>query len=537
MRFGVYEHVESDSTSDSDGGEMVDGREVTSVSSLEDLTQFLDSCSLSERFNRAADLAESIVIGSNSTSTRENSTRKDYQQSKGSKENIEDNVHSYKLPNLEQYFTNEYLNYRQQHKDSVDRLIQLEEERIRKEEEERRRIIEEKERKAREEAERIAREEAERKAKEEAERKAKEEAERKRIEEEQLRIKQQQEKEAREKKEREEKLQREKELKLQQQQEALKKQKEDEIKRLKELETNSIIRPTQIETEFNKYLQDIKDIESQILLPVKNDLQLKKNVGGHKRKINPKFGQLTNSQNQLSKLTSEIIELIKQTQSNQLAFKWILNFISDAIISQAETEVSVKPKSSLPLAKLTLNLMIIFNDLQYFLFAKFYTKCPFLIGYSCSNETEEGRIRLGFNRDETTNKWENEIQYNERLSGISTLYSVITRLQINQSFIGYNDQIVHPLPISNSWIFLSRLLDIPTNQLNEIHFTIVGAWWDACAIQFLQAYGRQSIKLLKLIVNEWTSVDGKSSASRVRLKLLGEEWMNGQMKSFPNLEP
>ena len=82
------------------------------------------------------------------------------------------------------------------------------------------------------------------------------------------------------------------------------------------------------------------------------------------------------------------------------------------------------------------------------------------------------------------------------------------------------------------------MADAPATELTETHYTIVGSWWDACASDFLQAYGKQSVKLLLLIANQWTAAaNGKACASMVRLKLLGEEWtMNGKIKSFPPME-
>lgn len=421
------------------------------------------------------------------------------------------------------YFISQFSKDRKNRTSIVNNLLKLEKERLKKiEDEKRRKLLEEK------------------RLKEEAEKKAKEEAERKRLEEE-LRLKKlEQEKQLKLKieKETQEKIKKENELKLekQKQEEILLKQRK--LDQIKEQESKTIYKKNEIESNYLKYVKNSEDIIINVLDPVKQNVELKKMIGSLKRKINPKFGQLTNSQEQLSKITFEICKLISQTESNDLAFKWILNFVSDAIISQAETEVSVNSHSGLPLAKLTLNLLIIFNDLSYYLLTKFYISCPYLIGYSCSQDTEEGRLRLGWTRDEETKKWESEIQHNERLSGITTLYSIITRLKLDSNYLNYNPSYTnHPLPINHSWIFLSRMVDIPTSLITETHYVIVGSWWDACASEFLQAYGKQSQKLLALISNEWCSFDGKSSAGKVRIKLLAEEWQQGKMQSIPDMEP
>lgn len=520
------------SGSDKEGSIAYTGKE--QGGETEQLPDFLTVHGLHDRFNMACSLAENNHLFnppiSKSTTTGENN--KIYEQNEDADEGNDTNESSEDTAlsnhsSLAKYYVSRFAEARAKRSNTVQNLIKEEEERKRKAEEERLRKIEE---------ERRRKEEAARKAREEEEKRRL--AELKRIEEEKKRKEQ-------EEKARQEALKAQEQLRLKKQKEAeLVAKAEAEAKKAAELErakneaAKMIIKPKEIEASFLKYTKDIKDINSQVVDPMNKNKELKKAAGSHKRKINPKFGQLTNSQRQLTRITNEINDLVLQTKQNDLVYKWILNFISDAIISQAETEVSVKPKASIPLAKLTLNLLILFEELSYFLLAKFYTACPFLLGYSCPQDTEEGRTRLGWNRDEDTGKWENEVQYNERLSGISTLFSVITRLKLDSTYIGYNSSTTkHPLPISNSWIFLARMVDVPATELTETHYTIVGAWWDACSIEFLQAYGKQSRKLLQLVVDEWSSLGDKSSAGKVRLKLLGEEWAQGKMQSFPLMEP
>lgn len=538
-------------TIDANNDEEDDNNSATSEEELtiDSLSTVLSTYGLEDRFKLTCQLGDVVTnhtLDNFDSRYNTGNTRQSEKTSKLQKFNKDNNdrITSSKPvgSDVATFFMEQFTLQRQHRKDMLENLIKIEQERLRKEEEEARRKIEE-ERKRKAEEERKAKEEAERIAREAAERKAREEAERRRLEEERKRLEEEQKQKeleiAKRKKEEAEKQEREKAAKL----EAEKKQKVLEIQKLQqkkiEEQNNQLIKPDQIEQEYQKYMKDVQDIESQIVEPVKANPELKKLVGAHRRKINPKFGQLTNSQQQLTRITKEIYELVQQTVNNEVAFKWILNFISDAIISQAETEVSVKPKSSIPLAKLTLNLLILYKDLKYFLLAKFYKSCCFLLGYSCSSDTEEGRIRLGWNRDEDTGKWESDIQYNERLAGISTLYSVITRLRLDNTYIGYDpSSTVHPLPISHSWIFLSRMVDVPAAELTETHYTIVGSWWDACASEFLNAYGRQSTKLLQLVAHQWTTPQqAKSNAGMVRLKLLGEEWMmNRNIKSFPPME-
>lgn len=524
----VVNSEEAEVTSDvSSASSVCKGDEVGVLEDLSKLPEFLSTQGLEKRFNLACTLAENSAAITSLYGYVEDDhgyyIEHNPETPTGDLAGTAAETSAKGPEPLSKFFISQFTDERAKRRDAVTRLLKIEEERIRKEEEERRRKIEEQRRRE---------EEAARKAKEEAERKLLAEQRRK---EEELKRRQEEEKA------RQEALKREEQARLQKQkaeEEAAAAKKQEALKRAKEEASKMVVRPAEIELLYLKYMQDVKDIDTQIVQPMNANKELKKAAGSHKRKINPKFGQLTKSQNQLVRITNEIKLLIEQTRAHDSVYKWILNFISDAIISQAETEVSVKPSASLPLAKLTLNLLILFDELRYFLLAKFYSSCPFLLGYSCSQDTEEGRVRLGWTRDEDTGKWEIEEQHNERLCGISTLYSVITRLKLDSSYVGYDPSTTkHPLPIKYSWIFLSRMVDVPTDQLSETHYSIVGAWWDACSVEFLQAYGKQSQKLLRLVSEQWTSVNGGSSAGKVRLRLLGEEWMKGSIKSFPQMEP
>ncbi|GMG11987.1 unnamed protein product [[Candida] boidinii] len=408
---------------------------------------------------------------------------------------------------------------------------------FKRQEEEERKRKEEEERKRREEEERIRKEE-ERKRQEEERKRQEAEAERLRKIAEEKRIRE--EKEAKLKKEAEELKRKEEE----EQAKALKEQRK--LDKKNKLDSGMLYRFRSIEAEFLKYKQDIADIKANIVEVMKAPemKEFKKAVSAHKRKINPKFGQLTDSQRQLTEITNDIRVLVAATASDEFAFKWILNFIAKAIISQAESELSVKPQNSIALSKLTLNLLILFPELFYYLMARFVKKCPIIIGYTCAVDTEEGRLRMGWRRA-GQNKWEEETKYNERLSGIITLYAVMTRLPIDNTFViegGTNtlpaNQIKHPMPISNSWRYLSRSLNLKTELLSDVHYVLVGSWWDSCAVEFLQSYKHQARKMLNLVINDWIgAVADRRFPGAARLYLLGEEYVKrGKIKTFGVLE-
>ncbi|GAV51879.1 hypothetical protein ZYGR_0AF03500 [Zygosaccharomyces rouxii] len=288
-----------------------------------------------------------------------------------------------------------------------------------------------------------------------------------------------------------------------------------------------------IEKTFWHYKDKILQIKKEIVEPVKKmDVETRNLISRHKRKINPKFGQLTNSNQQLQSIQMELFGLIDQTKSNQLAYLWVLNFIAKALVHQSETEVRVKPESALPLAKLTLALMIKYPELKELLMARWVKKCPFVIGYTCKIDTEQGRSNMGWKRN-SDDKWEEDTSYDERMGGMVTLFAVITRLPLSAELI---HQQQHPLPISHSWRLLARIANTSRDLLTNSHFVVLGSWWDAAASQFHQAYSKQAQKLLQLVGDNLTSaVAEQKYVGAARLRILMEEWQTTGIKSFPEM--
>lgn len=338
-----------------------------------------------------------------------------------------------------------------------------------------------------------------------------------------------------------EQLKREREIKLQREKAELEKQ--EKLALLKRAKSAKYItNRDSIESTFWSYKQKIQSIKDEIVLPIKMAQKpIKSPIMAQKRKINPKFGQLTNSWKQLQLIQNELATLINQckdaatstTNPSPLAFKWILNFVAKAIVHQSESEIGVKPESALPLARLTIFLLNQYPELSDFLMARFVKKCPYIIGYSSLQDTEQNRINMGWKR-KNDGKWENDTTYDERMNGIITLYSTITRL--NSVNLPDPDQ-SQLWNIESSWRFVARMANLPESLLTNTHFVILGGWWDACGGEFIKKYGNQSVKLLNLIANDMTNlVSEKKFVGAARLRILYEDWqMTGVIKSFPEM--
>lgn len=331
-----------------------------------------------------------------------------------------------------------------------------------------------------------------------------------------------------------EKLKLEKATKLAQE-EAIKQKQNLIEKQRKETSAKYITNFESIEKIFWRYKQKIQTIKDEIVLPIKNAKKpVKSPIMAQKRKINPKFGQLTHSWKQLQLIESELVTLINQAREHSnIAFEWILNFVSKAIVHQSEFEIGVKPENSIPLARLTIFLLNQYPELSDYLMSRFVKKCPFVIGYTCSIDTEQGRNNMGWKRS-SEGTWESDTTYDERMNGMLTLYIAITRLNEVKLVDSEQNKL---WSIEACWTFVARMANLPINLLTNTHFIILGGWWDVAALQFIQYYGNQGIKLLQLIANEMTNaVSEKKFVGAARLRILMEEWQDtGIIKSFPEM--
>lgn len=406
---------------------------------------------------------------------------------------------------------------KQLHDQEVKKIIEDHERRKREEEERKRLAREEEERKKREEKERQKRLEEERVKKQQEE-------EQKRKEEE---AKKKQEEEARKKKELEDaqKLKEEKEKAVAQQKlkDKLQKAKDEAAKK-----ASGVVNLADIEKSVLKYRSDILDIKQNVVLAMNNNKDLKKNANVIKRKLNVKFGQLSSSMAQLRTISQDVISLVNYAKQNDLVYQWILNFVAKAIVAQAEAEVTVKPTAALPLARLAVFLLDGLDGLYYYLCARFAKKCALILGYTCSIDTEEGRIRMGWKRSDE--KWESEVKYEERIGGIVTVWAVMSRVCKNDKFPFFS------LPAE--WRFMARMLNTDKQLIGNVHYGAFCNWWEASAAQLVDAYNRQAVKALQLAVQDWAAVGKqKSCPAATRLTILGDDlFTNGSFSLLKEMD-
>lgn len=368
-------------------------------------------------------------------------------------------------------------------------------------------LLREREGREREEREREARE-AEAREAEEREAREKERKEREAKE-----AKEREAKEAKEAKEREAKAESEKAL--------VKKESEKGLEGLEGQGSKAATQPgftppEDVAAQVAAYNGDIAEIKL-LTAQLQENPTLKKLVGSVRRALVTRICLVLLSASQVQSVRAHVLELLRPAMADELAYKCLLNIVAKTLVSQAETEVVVRPAAAVPIATLAVQLMQQFPELDYFLSARVVKKCCFVLGHTCAVDTEQGRVRMGWRR--AHGKWEPEVKYEERVGGICSVWAVMCRLHPAS----------HPLfSMAAQWRFLARLLNTDAALVANCHFVIVCNWWEASAREFCSVYGRQAHKAVRLALGAWSDVGRQRLyPATTRLEILGEKLQLG----------
>lgn len=276
---------------------------------------------------------------------------------------------------------------------------------------------------------------------------------------------------------------------------------------------------SQVAREFAHYKDLIAKYKQELVGPVSAQPALKTLCFGYKTKIKTKLGQLTYTKAKVTQTRTEINGLFSEARTHgELVLGWVMNCYAKAMVSHAEGQAHLAVQTAVPLAMVTILLWTDFKELGEFVIARLVKKCPQIIGYGCSIDTEEGRLRMGYKREDS--RWESQESYSERIAAMTALFAAMTQTKLGQKL-----GIKHPYPIQHSWVFLARQINKQRDLLLNADYAAVAAWWDICCERFQLAYGKQGTKALTLATSEWTSQSAeKRYPAAARLHLLGEDW-------------
>ncbi|KAG9000294.1 hypothetical protein FRB94_005556 [Tulasnella sp. JGI-2019a] len=413
--------------------------------------------------------------------------------------------------------------------DSIDRTIQIEEAAARK-------IAEEKAAVARAEAERIRKinEEEQRKAQEvidakkraddaETERKAQGEAEKRRKQEEE------QQKAARVA--------------------AEEKQRQEKAAAAEEAEKMQGLIPRTGRQELQRYWQHLQTLKMEIMpmvRPRKGDTSMvnpewKRVWSATRRSFTPKIGQVTNSISEINRIANLIHASLKPSPPHpEKLYVVLLSSLAKAFLLQAETEVTAKPSTAFPLARLILKIVELghtaFPDI--FMSRLLGRSGGWALGTTMPRQEgqsdESYRKTLGYMSDEKSS------QYTDRVIGMITLYFAILQTPIAtsppSSFMSSSSSLSTKIPpifqFHRTWTWFARVASNMPLLENRAAAQLMYAVVEVTGDKAIAVYGRQMVKWRRTIGKrcmdegpDGESIGGRDGKpARIRLGLLLQKW-------------
>ncbi|WVO23899.1 uncharacterized protein IAS62_005257 [Cryptococcus decagattii] len=272
-----------------------------------------------------------------------------------------------------------------------------------------------------------------------------------------------------------------------------------------------------------------------------------------KRMIIRWLGQALNTRESVVKITTDIHDLLNQqlpsppspsspiqfTPDIPKAYAYLLSHVSKVLITQAQSEITSKPTSAFPLAKVVVGLMLRGHAaLGDILFARLVKKCPWVVPFYPAPQADQNREEY----EKSTGRGADESQheYISRMSSICTLYFAILQTSLTPLIPTLPsaptpeelDKLVpKPMRLSYAWTWLALALRDPMPASPPIA-TLLTTWIETALAEVIRIYGKgQTDKLRECLEREgiqgW-KIKGDGGMSRDKLAFVLDKWRSGE---------
>ncbi|THG95195.1 hypothetical protein EW026_g6411 [Hermanssonia centrifuga] len=369
------------------------------------------------------------------------------------------------------------------------------------------------------------------KVKLEAERRRQQEEERRRKEvEERLKQEEERKQQALEKKRKEEEEKRQMEAReeeVKRQQLELEKQRVEQEQA--EQEERKAIGLTTAAEDWRRGREMLKKLKSGPMAIVKADKSLKSLWSAGRRQITPKIGQLTNDAQAIGRISQQIVDIIRPSPMHSPPVYFaLLSSLAKAILLQAETEVTAEKRSAIPLAQVTANLLGALEGFADIFWAKLCQRAggwpipavvPTMDVDRMPFDDATRRKALGYRSED-----ESLSDYNLRVSGMMRVY-----------FHVLSAPVAEPLDarfrLPRYWTYFARMLSSPQLLETSVAAEVLYVGLDVNGAMARDVWGGQWLKLMGILYEGATTglygsegrlIGGKSPegiAARVRVQL------------------
>ncbi|KAK7935158.1 RNA export mediator protein [Apiospora marii] len=301
----------------------------------------------------------------------------------------------------------------------------------------------------------------------------------------------------------------------------------------------------------DRYVQihkSLKKLRALMTEHAKTNPQLKKLMGEMRREIRKSLGQLTGGKGANKKQLESIKSILMAALNGQppspmidpssfvvdsrepvegalhngpqlpALFLYLMNQLGKAIVNQFINECGASPRSADPVGVVTAQL---FSAKEFLwrgkslidiLMAKFRIVCPVVFGYRGSDKTEQGRLRLGWRKDDGA--WISEQQHNDRMMGLGIGYASIALRDFSKS------SNINPWPPSRYWKSMANIVNTPPEEITDTQCIVLKSMLNQHEEKFINFYGSAAVAALRRALVEFPNSAPKKTPGVMGLQVL-----------------
>lgn len=358
-----------------------------------------------------------------------------------------------------------------------------------------------------------------------------------------------------------------------QHEEEIKKQKEEELERQKDLEIKEAIEKKEAEiaqiektlSEQHKktgplfysaknysYYQLLKNFLEQYEAQYKDlvdNVNFKKFRFDCQKAVNTPINALSSVSGhhikdkfeKLSKLLKgervQVLDTYVQATQHPQGLHFCTALLAKKIVRQGDLLVSSNPEAAFPLAAVTVALWSQFPEFGKLLEAYFHRQCPYLVPMFLPQKEGQTDKEFYLSRGYVYNDEgvvEKQDKFLKRMSGIFRLRCAIWIAKTPRFLNGSN-----PHGLRNGWQWLASFINLKPEP--DISATLLHDFFNVCGSEFLKKYGKQFIKIIKVISTQYLAILNNidEGGPKTRLEVFLQNVLNTGFISPPTglLEP
>lgn len=202
-----------------------------------------------------------------------------------------------------------------------------------------------------------------------------------------------------------------------------------------------------------------------------------------------------------------------------------LNIFAKCLISALITEASINPAHAESIGIVAAQIFsmdsFIYQGIHMsdILWAKYRVVCPALWGFNGDDKTEEGKLALGWWREEASGPFIADQAHLDRMTALGAGFSAITLRNFGKSARR------NPFPNIIFWDSINKILAIPAAEMRDTQITLLHTMLRFSGERILTFFGRFGLSLLQRAIIKLPAALERQTMSVHQLKVLRETYL------------